>query len=104
MNSPLPTSASRLPLEKALRLYWQHMIGVAAFPPAFFIGAGVLQAPRLVYAPFFFAVSLLAAWPYFTKKAPYTFWLVAMAVWMTSVAISVTLLGLLSLLGIKAEG
>jgi hypothetical protein len=105
MSPPSPPSApARLALDQALKQYWKNLIGVAVFPPVFFIGIGVLRLPGLAFVPFFFAVSLLAAWPYFTKKAPYMFWIVAMGVWMASATASVMLLGLLAIFGIKAEG
>jgi hypothetical protein len=37
------------------------------------------------------AASGLAAWPYFTKHAPYGFWLVVLLIWMVSGAAALLL-------------
>ncbi len=72
----------RKPLREAIRCYWKHLIGVALFPTVALVGGEVLHIPFGYLALPFFAVSFLAAWPYLSGKAPYTFWLVAMFVWI----------------------
>jgi len=104
MNSPSSASATRLPLHEAFRLYWKYMIGIAAFPPVFIIGPVFIDLSQLPIIPLFFAVSLLALWPYFAKKAPYSLWLVAMAIWMISGTSSFILRRLLGTLGFNIEG
>jgi len=80
------------PLRDALRHYWWALLGVALFPAAAFIGGEVLHIPFEYFILPFFAVALLAAWPCVSGRAPYTFWLVAISVYMLGGAIAVMLL------------
>ena len=72
---------SKLSLSEALRSYWVNLIGVAVFPFVFFIGGGVFHFPFLVIAPLFFVLCGLACWPVLTRRAPYSFWIVACGIW-----------------------
>ena len=77
-EAPLPD------LRTALRRYWYHLIGVGSF-------ASVLQLFRLpsyLLPPFFFGVAFYAMWPCITRRAPFTFWLVAMGVWMSGAVLA----------------
>ncbi len=72
----------RVPLGEALRLYWWALVGIALFPSAAFIGGDVFHIPFEFFMLPFFAVTFLAAWPSYSGRAPYSFWLVAMVVYM----------------------
>lgn len=72
----------RKPLGEALRAYWKSLIGIALFPAVAFVGGDFLHLPFDYLALPFFAVCLLAAWPYLSGRAPYTFWFVAMLVYL----------------------
>lgn len=79
-------------LKEALRDYWKSLIGVAIFPILALVGGDFLHIPFEYVALLFFAVCLLAAWPFLSGKAPFTFWLVAMAVYLGG-AVLAALLG-----------
>jgi hypothetical protein len=84
-NSPqveVPPAPVRGPLGRALRLYWWSLIGIALFPSVAFIGGDVLHIAFEYFVLPFFAVTFLAAWPWFSGRAPYSFWLVALVVYM----------------------
>ncbi len=75
------STPERKPLGEAFRAYWKALIGIALFPALAIIGGDFLHIPfEYVMLPFI-AVCLLAAWPYLSGKAPYTFWFVAMLVY-----------------------
>ena len=78
------TQEPRLSLPVALRLYWKYYWGLVLFPPIAIPAITIFQVPFPFIAVPFFAVSFLAGWPWLAKRAPYSFWLVAMAVWMAS--------------------
>jgi uncharacterized membrane protein YozB (DUF420 family) len=60
------------------------MLGLALFPSMAFPAVEIFHVPfPFVILPFI-AVNLLAAWPWYAKRAPYAFWLVAMGVWMAA--------------------
>jgi hypothetical protein len=71
----------RKPLGDALRTYWWTLIGLAAFPTMVTIGES-LHVPAEFFALPFFAVAMLAAWPCFSGRAPYSFWIVAGGIWL----------------------
>lgn len=81
----------RVSLRQALRSYWMAFIGIALFPTIFFVGVDVLQIPFDYLVLPFFAVSFLAAWPCLSGKAPYSFWFVAMLVYLASGFIAIFL-------------
>lgn len=83
------------PPEDPLRSYWKKLTGVAIFPTVGFVGCGLLRIPPAVMALPFFAVFLYAAWPILTKKVPYSYWGIAMGVWMAGVAVGLILFTLL---------
>lgn len=72
----------RRPLGEALRVYWWALIGLAAFPGVVMVAGELFHVPFEYFALPFFAVALLASWPYFSGRAPYTFWIVACVVWL----------------------
>jgi hypothetical protein len=72
----------RAPLREALRLYWWALVGIALFPSIMLVGEGLLHIPFEFFVPLFFGVALLAAWPWYSGRAPYSFWLVAGGVYM----------------------
>lgn len=74
--------SGRKPLGEALRIYWWTLIGLAAFPTLVLVAGEMLHVPFEFFVLPFFAVALLAGWPYFSGKAPYSFWIVACGVWL----------------------
>jgi hypothetical protein len=81
----------RKPLREAIRCYWKNLIGIALFPTVAIVGGDVLHIPFDYLLLPFFAVGFLAAWPCMSKKAPYTFWLVAISVYMAGGVLAVFL-------------
>ena len=79
---PSVATPEKLTLREALQRYWKYLIGVAVFPTLCSLGVDFLHIPFDIFILPFFAVGILAAWPVLTRKAPYTFWLVAMGVWL----------------------
>ena len=88
------TGAPKLRLSHALRLYWKNLIGLGLFPPVCVFGLS-LGIPFVLLAVPFFAVAIVAAWPYLRYRAPYSLWLVACAVWMAGGILAVVLSALL---------
>jgi hypothetical protein len=89
-----PSSAVRASLGASLRRYWWALIGIALFPSAAFVGGDVLHIAFEYFALPFFAASFLAAWPWFSGRAPYSFWLVAVVVYMLGGFLAVLLVQL----------
>jgi hypothetical protein len=92
------TQGARLNLGIALRRHWPYLLGVALFPSFAMIATGIFHLPFPFLILPFFAAFLLATWPYATKRAPYSFWLVAMGVWMGGGFLGVLVLQLLRLI------
>lgn len=82
--SSTPTRRQPLPLREALRRYWWTLIGLGAFPTVLFVLGESYRVPFEYFALPFFAVGLLAGWPYFSGRAPFSFCLVLGAVWLTA--------------------
>jgi len=76
--------------------YWWTLIGVAVFPAGAFVGSEHLGLPFELFVLPFFAVCFLAGWPYISGRAPYSFWLVAMCVWLGGGGLAVVLLQLIA--------
>jgi hypothetical protein len=94
-QQPMARVPERKPLREALRTYWWTLLGVALFPPIFFVGGELLHVPFEVFMLPFFAVAFLAGWPWFSGRAPYSFWLVACGVWLLGGILAVILGGLI---------
>lgn len=86
LNEPPSGPARRqpLPLPDALRTYWWTLIGLAAFPTVLFVLGEFFRVPFEYFALPFFAVGLLAAWPYFSGRAPFSFCIVLGGVWLAA--------------------
>ena len=82
LKRPLPAAPARQPLAEALRRYWWTLLGLGLFPALAFIGGEVMQVPFELFMLPFFAVGLLAAWPWLSGRAPYSFIFVAGGVWL----------------------
>jgi hypothetical protein len=82
--STSPQRRQPLPLRDAIRAYWWTLIGLAAFPTVLFVLGERYQMPFEYFALPFFAVGLLAGWPYFSGRAPFSFCLVLGGVWMAA--------------------
>jgi hypothetical protein len=89
-GQPIPS------LSVALRRHWSNLIGLATFPAASILGIRYLHMPPLLVFPIFIAVSLHALWPVRTKRAPYSFWLVAGAVYLGGAVFTVLVFILIS--------
>jgi len=87
-NLALPERKS---LREALRQYWWCLIGLAAFPTALMLGERLFQLSFEIFILPFFAVGLLAGWPHFSGRAPYTFWFVACLVWLLGGIVGIAL-------------
>jgi hypothetical protein len=81
-------------LSEALRADRTHLVGVAVFPFVAFFGDR-FHIPFPALALLFFASALYAMWPCFMRRAPYSFWLVACAIYLASGALAVVLVSLL---------
>jgi hypothetical protein len=88
----------RMGLGVALRRYWRYLLGVALFPSFAFSASAIFHLPFPFLILPFIGVTLLAAWPCAAKGAPYSFWLVAMGVWMGAGFLGVLVIQLLRLL------
>jgi hypothetical protein len=72
----------RKSLRDALRLYWGALVGIGLFPTVAFVGGEFLHIPFEYLVLPFFAVCMLAGWPHLSGRAPYSFWLVAVLVYL----------------------
>jgi hypothetical protein len=65
----------RIPLNKAMRLYWRHFIPLTLFPTVALLTVGQSKKPWAFWlvAPFFFGAGYYANLPYLRGKAPYSF-------------------------------
>ena len=75
-EEPIPT------LGVALKKYWYHLVPMGLFPIAASSTDRYLHVPFGAFIPVFFAVIVYAEWPIITKKVPYSYQFVMMAVWM----------------------
>lgn len=76
-------AVAMLPLPKALRRYWLTLAGVCLFPTFGFVGFelfGIRAGWAVV--PLFFVTFLLALKPVGARRAPMTFWLVVVGLWV----------------------
>lgn len=89
----------RKPLREALRSDWKALIGIALFPTVAFVGGDVLHIPFDYLVVPFFAVCFLAAWPFLSGRAPYTFWMVAMLVYFVGGFLAALLVDAIRLIG-----
>ena len=76
------TSLKKTTLREALRIYWWTLIGIGVFPLIFIVGGTFLHIPFEFFILPFLAVGLLAGLPFLSGKVPYSFWLVAMTLWL----------------------
>lgn len=70
----------KLPLGPALRTYWWTLIGITVLPAAMSIGQQFVPFELIIVL--FFAVGFTAMWPSLSGRAPFTFWLVAMGLYL----------------------
>jgi len=86
LDLPTPPHTAAPPmkttLRQALRTYWWTLIGIAVFPATILIGGEFFKIPFEMFIFPFFGVWFLAAWPCLSRKAPYSFWLVALGLWL----------------------
>ena len=82
--APPPEAAEprRMPLGEALRAYWWTMLGLLLFPTIAMVGMNIFHVPFGYLLLLFFAAALLAAWPYGSGRAPFSFWIVASVVYV----------------------
>ena len=91
---PLPPSTKPLPLNQGLRVYWKNLIGVALFPPVFFIGGSIYNLSFGMLSPLFFGAGFAALWPVLKRRVSFDYWAVAMGIWMVSIILSIVALQL----------
>ena len=72
---------TRIQLRPALTKYWAYLIGIVSFP-FLLLAVEFLALPDVVLLPLFFVCVIPASWPWLAKDAPYSFWIVAMALWL----------------------
>jgi hypothetical protein len=67
--------------------YRRHLIPLFLFPSVAFGGIGLLPNEWTVFVlfPAFFAVTIYAALPYYTKRASFSYWMLAMGVWVSGI-------------------
>ena len=80
--APEQAPPQRMSLKGALRAYWWTIIGLAAFPTILFVGGEYFRVPFEYFALPFFAVGLLAGWPYFSGRAPFSYCIVLGGIWL----------------------
>ena len=91
---PVPVGA-KLPLAQALPRYWKYLIGVVLFPIMFFCGITHTKIPTSYCMPFFLLATLLAAWPVTTRRAAYSFWVLACVLYLAGGLLAVCINGIL---------
>jgi hypothetical protein len=79
------------PLGVALRRNWIYLAGAPLFGPFQFLLAPRYGIPPSVSSLLFFAVLLPTLWPIVTGRAPLTFWIVAVALWMAGFVVGIML-------------
>ena len=72
----------RVALAEAVRIYWRSLAGVATFGPLLLVTDTFIEIPFWIVLFPFFLVMGLAMWPWLSGRAPYTFWVLALGVWM----------------------
>lgn len=73
---------------------------MAAFPTILFVAGEFFKVPFEYFALPFFAVGLLAGWPYFSGRAPFSFCLVLGGVWLLAgVVAAIVAQGIRALVG-----
>jgi hypothetical protein len=70
-----------LPLKSALRTYWWTLIGIAIFPTLAVLAEGYRVRFDYLALPFF-AVWLLAAWPYYSGRTSFAYCIILATVWV----------------------
>ena len=67
--------------------YRRHLIPLFLFPSLAFGADGLFPNgwTSFVLFPAFFAVTIYGALPYYTKKASFSYWMLAMGVWMSGI-------------------
>lgn len=79
------STVATLPLPDALRRYWLTLAGVCLFPTLAFVGFELFGIRAAwVIVPLFFVTFLFAMRPVATRRAPFAFWLVVIALWSAS--------------------
>jgi hypothetical protein len=61
------------------------------------VGGTFLDIPFELFILPFIAVGFLAGWPHLSGKAPYSFWLVAMGLWLVGGISAVILMKLINM-------
>jgi hypothetical protein len=74
-------------LRESFRRSWKYLVGVAVLPPFMVLGDSV-GVPFVVLAIPFFLVMAVAMWPWLSGREPYSFWVMAVVVWLASGAVT----------------
>ena len=96
--APAPPPAPReetpgldTPLGVALRRDWVYLVGAPLFGPYVFLFAPRYDIPPPVTMILFFATLAPAFWPVINGRAPITFWVVAIVLWMAGGVVGIAL-------------
>jgi MFS superfamily sulfate permease-like transporter len=76
-------SGPRLPLEAALKAYWPWLLPLVLCSAVIFFVPNAAVHFWLV-SGLFLVSAVSAAWPWLRRDAPYSFWIVAAALWFCS--------------------
>ena len=69
-------------MAEAARIYWRSLAGVAILGPVLLVTSRFIEIPFWIVLVPFFVVMGLAMWPWLSGRAPYTFWILAVGVWV----------------------
>jgi len=88
-------SGPRLPLKAALKVYWPWMLPLVLCSAVIFFVPNA-AAHFLVVSVLFVVSAASAAWPWFRHDAPYSFWMVAVGLWLCTGLIFPVIAGLVA--------
>jgi len=75
-------ASAMLPLGTALRTHWLNLVALGVYPTFAFIGLELFGPQAgFVLVPSFFIVGFLGLLPVIRRRAPFAFWIMAMAIW-----------------------
>jgi len=74
-------------LRDSFRRSWKYLIGVAVLPPFMVLGDAVGMPSVILLVPFFLVMAV-AMWPWLSGREPYSFWVIAIVVWLASGAVT----------------
>jgi hypothetical protein len=82
----------KLTFSEAWKRYWKFLVPLFVFVVLVIGGAEIQIIPFYALIPVFVVTVLLALWPYWFLRAPFTFGLLVPAVWVIGLVIGVGVL------------